>query len=409
MKDRKHHFGFGIIFTIISFTFLAGLAGGLVGVKIFGQDLISTKTEHVSPPATNNENSSKEPIVKEKIKEKIVEKSYLEESKKIKAVKKVSPAVVSIVVSENIKGYLKGGYFFGFPRLIPYESKQKVGGGSGFVISKDGFIVTNKHVVLEDQAEYSVIFQDGKSYPAEIVSRDLFLDIAILKINLPEDAEELDVVELGDSDQLEIGQNVIAIGNALAEYGNTVTAGIISGKQRKIKAGNKNGSLEEISGLLQTDAAINPGNSGGPLISLDGQVIGINTAIAGNAEGIGFAIPVNEIKSVLDSIKKYGEIRRPILGIQYVAIDEKNAEALGLQNTNGAYVNQVVPNGPADLSGIMAGDQILELNGEEINKEKDLRSLVSPFEPGDEIELTIQRQGETTTLKLTLGNANDFF
>lgn len=216
-------------------------------------------------------------------------------------VRQVSPAVVSIIVSKYVS-ILQQEYYNPFgenspfkiliPRIVEKGKELKeVGGGSGFIISADGLIVTNKHVVLDKEAEYTVLTNDGNKFPAQVLARDSAQDVAILKI----DANNLPTVTLGNSDNIEIGETVIAIGNALGEFRNTVSSGIISGLMRSITAGG-GGFSEQLDQVIQTDAAINSGNSGGPLLNLYGEVIGINTAVAQNAENIGFAIPINQVK-----------------------------------------------------------------------------------------------------------------
>lgn len=229
----------------------------------------------------------------------------------VDVVKKASPAVVAITVSKNIPVYERYfqrvpgsvGDFFNF--IIPQYrqrgvQKQEVGGGSGFLVSSDGYIVTNRHVVDDPNAEYTVFMNDGKKYVAEVMSRDENIDLAILKINGSGFAH----LTFGNSDKLEVGQSVIAIGNALAEFRNTVSLGIVSGLSRSIVASDRAGSRESLDQLIQTDAAVNPGNSGGPLINLDGEVIGVNVAIAAEAENIGFALSSNIVKSAVDSVRK---------------------------------------------------------------------------------------------------------
>ena len=227
-------------------------------------------------------------------------------------VKETSPAVVSVIVSKYV-AILEREYYNPFgedspfkimiPRIVEKGKELKeVGGGSGFIVSNDGLIVTNKHVVLDEEAEYTVLTNDGNKFSATILARDPIQDVAILKIN----AANLPIVKLGNSDNIEIGQTVIAIGNALGEFRNTVSAGIISGLMRTITAGG-GGFSEQLDEVIQTDAAINKGNSGGPLLNLFGEVIGINTAMASGAENIAFAIPVNKIKKDIDDVKVKGE------------------------------------------------------------------------------------------------------
>jgi len=256
-----------------------------------------------------------QPWLKDKLSKANNQPDSLEETLKVKTipevVKEVSPAVVSVIISKYVPILVQEYYNpFGenspfqirIPRIVEKGKELKeIGGGSGFVVSSDGLIVTNKHVVLDEQAQYTVLTNDGKKYPATVLARDPVQDVAIIKI----DANNLSVVKLGDSDSVKIGQTVIAIGNALGEFRNTVSAGIISGLMRTLTAGG-GGFSEELDEVIQTDAAINPGNSGGPLLNLYGEVIGVNTAMAQGAENIAFAIPVNKIKKDIDGVKGEG-------------------------------------------------------------------------------------------------------
>jgi len=325
------------------------------------------------------------------------EKLVLEESSAvIDASKKVSPAVVSILSKKDIEDF--------FGRVYQQES-----GGTGFIITNDGLILTNKHVVSDANAEYTVFTADGKNYQGKVLAQDPYNDLAVIKI----DATGLPVVELGDSDNLEVGQWVMAIGNALGEFQNSVTLGVVSAKDRKITTSGI-GSSEQLFDLIQTDAAINSGNSGGPLVNLKGQVVGINTAVASNAESIGFAIPINSAKKAIESVKKTGKITRPMIGVRYVNITKELAKANGLSVDHGALVykgkNQnepaVVAGGPADKAGVKEEDIILSVNNEEINENNPLNKILLDFNPGDEIELNIQRGEDQKKIKLTLGEMN---
>ena len=243
----------------------------------------------------------------------------------IEAVKKVAPSVVSIVISKylpKIKSIYPtpffNPFFFG---EVEEGQKQKVsiGGGSGIIVHPDGLILTNKHVVFDPDAEYTVITIDGKEYPARVLSRDPINDVAVIKIN----TKGLSAARLGNSSKLELGQTVIAIGNALGMFSNTVSKGIISGLSRSISAAlGSDGAMEHLRGVLQTDVAINQGNSGGPLINLDGEIIGINTAIIAGAQNIGFSIPINWAKQDLEDIIKYGRIVKPFIGLQYIMLNK---------------------------------------------------------------------------------------
>lgn len=322
------------------------------------------------------------------------EKIKLEESSAITdTVDHVSPAVVSITTTQNVVDL--------FGRT--YEEK---GGGTGFIITSDGLIVTNKHVASNQDGTYKIYTYDGKEYDAKVVATDPLDDLAVLKI----EANGLQTVELGDSDDVSIGQWVVAIGNALGEFSNSVTAGVISAKERQITASG-GGVSENLDGLLQTDAAINSGNSGGPLVNLAGQVIGINTAVASEAQNIGFAIPINSVKKAIDSIKETGEIKRPMIGVRYVPITKEIAEANNLDDNYGAWVlrgnntTAIVLGSPADKAGIVENDIILEIDGQRIDENNSLTKILRNYNVGDEVNLKIQHQGSTKEVKLKLEEA----
>jgi serine protease Do len=314
-----------------------------------------------------------------------------ESSKVIEAVKKVTPAVVSISASKNVLN------FFG-------QVGQEQGGGTGFIFSNDGLIVTNKHVAQSGDT-LKVLTSEGKTYDAKVVALDPTNDLAILKI----DATGLPVVELGDSDALQIGQWVIAVGNALGELQNTVTVGVISARERQLTAGSGADS-EQLNNLLQTDAAINPGNSGGPLVNLAGQVIGIDTAIAGNAQGIGFAIPIKQVKQAIDSYKKNGKIIKPQLGVRYVSVTPEVVNQLSLTVNYGALIlapqgqEAVVANSSAGQAGLKKNDIILEINGERIDENHSLSSRIAQYQPGEEVAIKYLRDKKDYTVKLKLGS-----
>lgn len=317
-----------------------------------------------------------------------------ESSAIIDASSKISPSVVSIVAKSQIQTIYGG-------------TAEAESAGTGFIITSDGLILTNKHVASTINAAYSVITADGKNYDAAVQSIDPLNDLAVIKIS----ATGLPVVELGDSDQLVVGQWVVAVGNALGQYQNTVTAGVISAKQRDIQASSSTGaSSENLSGMLQTDTAINSGNSGGPLVNLQGQVIGINTAVASNAQGIGFAIPINAAKSAIDSIKKTGKIIRPYLGVRYLPITPDIAKSNNLKYDYGVLIVRgnglaqlaVVPGSPADKAGIVENDIILEINGERIGSNNGLTSLLTKYNVGDTVNIKISHSGEEKTVKVTL-------
>ncbi|RJQ31444.1 PDZ domain-containing protein [Candidatus Parcubacteria bacterium] len=333
-----------------------------------------------------------------------------------------SPSVVSISVTKEIPQIQQSPFndplfrqFFGDEFQIYDNSgqgtqKQEIGGGSGFVVSADGLIVTNKHVVIDENAEYSVLTNDGNSYSAKILARDPVNDLAILKI----DKNNLPALELGDSSNIKLGENVIAIGNALGEFRNTVSTGVISGLSRSITAGGQ-GFSEQLSGVIQTDAAINPGNSGGPLLNLEGQVIGVNTAVVSGASNIGFAIPINDVKKSVESVIRYGRIVRPYLGVRYILINKQLAEDNNLPYDYGALITRgeqvtelaVIPGSPADKAGLEENDIILEVDGKKIDAENDLAKILFNHSVEEVIKLKVYHKGEEKTVEVRLGEFKD--
>ncbi len=369
------------------------------------------------------------------------EKRYIEESDYISAIQKVSPAVVSVIESKNLQTYyqqpmmfFQGDPFFNqfFGQQVPQQQqqqqqrqnqgstkKQKVGGGSGFIVTSDGLVITNRHVVQDPDADYTVVLSDGREFKAQVLSKDTANDLAVIKI-LPKDdsgsakVSSLPVVEFGDSDNLKVGQRVLAIGNALGEYQNTVTAGIISAQGRQITANDGSGMAETLTGLLQTDAAINPGNSGGPLVNMQGQVIGVNVAIAASANNIGFAIPFNDVNPVITSVQKTGKIIRPYIGVRYQMLTEERAKELELSGvTYGALLLgsdekgefAVIPGGPGDKAGLKKGDVILEVEGKKLDQNLALQQSIRNRKPGDTVKLRVWTSGKTVEKTLTLGES----
>jgi len=357
-----------------------------------------------------------------------------QEQRIIKAVKDYSAAVVSIVISKDVpileKYYIDpfGGmnWPFGSDFLIPQyrekgTEKQEIGGGTGFIISSDGVVLTNKHVTLEQGAEYTVFFSDSSKYPAKILAQDPFYDLAVLKIDQSGIAENerktFPTVKLGDSSSLQIGQTVIAIGYALGEFQNTVSVGVVSGLGRNITATGDRGFAENLEGIIQTDAAINPGNSGGPLLNLAGEVIGINVARSASGENIGFSLPINMAKRDIDQALKTGTIVYPWLGISYTVITEEMSEANNLPVDYGAWVGKdslgkdteitVVSASPAEKAGIRKGDIILEFNGAKISPENPLAKIILEYNPNDSVVLKILRDGKEITLTAVLSERKD--
>ncbi|TSC59645.1 MAG: hypothetical protein LiPW15_665 [Parcubacteria group bacterium LiPW_15] len=335
----------------------------------------------------------------------------MQDKQVIATIKNVMPAVVSIVISKNLADVKKE-----IPAFAPLFKKNKdkkfkvadiltdskgmvnVGGGSGFVVSPEGLIVTNKHVISDPKAEYSVITNDGESHPAIIMTRDPIYDVAILKIK----ASGLPTVKLGDATKVELGESVIAIGNALGIFRNTVSLGIVSGLSRAITAqADPKAPPQEMRGLIQTDAAINPGNSGGPLVDLDGRAIGINAAVVFGAQNINFAIPINAVSRDLEDLHRFGHIRRPYLGLRYIIIDENLQSKMNLPVNHGALItgegpkdHAVVPKSPADKAGVKEGDVILECNGKEIRRDQPIQDILDGMKVGEGLNVKILRNGK---------------
>lgn len=306
--------------------------------------------------------------------------------------KKVSPSVVSILTQSERQSY------FG-------RSQAQQGAGTGIIVSSDGYIMTNKHVV-EGSDTVTVVTTDGATHDnVKVVGVDPLNDLAFLKVG---NVNNLTPAELGDSSSLRIGQSVVAIGNALGQYQNTVTSGIVSGTGRSVTAESEaDGGAETLTDLIQTDAAINPGNSGGPLVNVAGQVIGINTAIASEANGVGFSIPVNATKGLLKSVLENGKVERAYVGVNYITITPEVAKEYNLPVTKGAYVSTdrgsaVASGSPAEKAGIKDKDIIVKVNGTEVGDKGSVASLVAEYTPGDKITLTILRDGKTETVDVVL-------
>ncbi len=337
----------------------------------------------------------------------------------VDAIKKVMPAVVSIIISKSLdelekevpKELLPFLPYGGLRSQIPAEEIDargmvKVGGGSGFIVEKTGTILTNKHVIVDPRAEYAVIMNDGKKFNAKVLARDPIDDVAIL--DMP--GQNLPTIPLGNSDDVELGETAIAVGNALGIFRNSVSAGIISGLGRSIRAASEpNAAPQELRGLLQTDAAINPGNSGGPLVNLNGEAIGINSAIVFGAQNLGFAIPINFAKRDLNDLKKFGRIKRPLLGLRYVSVDENLKDKMKLPANHGALVigqipqtEAIVPGSPAHKAGIKEKDLVVECDGEMITGEHTIQDILEEKEVGDILVMKVLRGKKALNLKVVL-------
>ncbi len=327
----------------------------------------------------------------------------------INVVEESAPAVVNIVASKYVttRRHRLEDFFYRTEEEYENELRERIetGEGTGFIISSSGIIITNRHVVLDEKAEYKVFLSNGKKYDAEILARDPVYDLAVLKI----EGEGFNTIKIGDSDSIRIGQTAIAIGNALGEFHNTVSVGVISGVGRRIIA--QGGPMIDIlDDVIQTDAAINLGNSGGPLLNLNGQVIGINTAMAVRAEGIGFAIPINKVKRAIEGVLSDGSITYPFLGVRYIIIDDIVQKENDLEVNYGALLVSGQPGESAiekgtgaHRAGLQEADIILKIDDKKISTENPLGRIIMEYYPQDEIELLILRQGKEKRIKAVLG------
>ena len=407
-----------IVIVIISSSF--GFLGGLVSGNYFYSEIKNSLSRlNIELPEPQEKIIEKQPI-------------YIpqttQEEKIIQVVEDVSPAVVSIIVTKDvsiIEQYYTNPFegfeeFFGQPfelQVPEYRQegteKKEIGGGTGFIVSQDGTIITNAHVVSDEEADYTVFTNDGEKYSAEVLARDSFRDLAVIKIKL-EGVKTFSTVELGNSDNLQIGQTVVAIGNALGEFRNTVSVGVISGLGRQVTASG-GGMVETLEDVIQTDAAINSGNSGGPLLNLNGEVIGINFAMAQGAENIGFAIPVNKAKKDIQQVKTLGKIVYPYLGIYYCLIDEDIQKDYSLLVDYGAWIGRdkycqpyeksVLPGTAAEKAGLKGWDIILEFDNKIITKDNSLAKIIQNYNPGDKVVLKILREGKEKNIEVVLEEA----
>lgn len=391
------------------FGFLAGMFSSVFFYKeVIGfLDKLNIKT---SIPFTDTESE-----------EEAYSPSTFQEQKVIEVVEEVSPSVVSIVVSKDLpvyEQYFKEFFpspFFEF-QIPQYRQKgvekRQIGGGTGFIISEEGMVLTNKHVVLDEEADYTILNSEGEKFPVKVLARDPNEDIAILKIE-SEQENIFSPVKLGDSDKIQRGQTAIAIGFVLGKYQNAVSVGVVSGLGRTITASG-GGFYETLEDVIQTDAAVNRGNSGGPLLNLEGEVIGINTAIDVQGQNIGFAIPINRAKRDIQQVKELGKIVYPFLGVRYVLINEEIQKEKSLPVDYGAYIVRgsegeaaVSPGSAADEAGLKEGDIILEFNGERITTDNTLAEIIMKYNPGDSVSLKIRRAAEEKIINAVLGEMNE--
>jgi serine protease Do len=362
---------------------VAAATGGAISDRLFGYKVLDRYWPRINQqvPVTNNQ------VI------------LREENVVVDVAEKVSPAVVTVGI-KTTRLFREPSAFgpFGFFRQGPIQEEdieQDI--GSGFVLTADGLIVTNKHVVSDTEATYKVITNDDREYDVERIYRDPANDLAILKIS----ATGLKPVDLGNSADLKVGQYVIAIGTALGEFRHTVTTGVVSGLGRGISAGSPfEGSVERLDNVIQTDAAINPGNSGGPLLNSAGQVIGVNTAVSSQGQNIGFAIPINIVKDAINNFNQTGQFDRPYLGVRYRLIDQRTA--LMNEVPQGAYIEEVLQDSPADKAGIQEEDIITKIAGNRMTDDSSLATEISKHKIGDRIEVEFWRGDETKMVNVIL-------
>jgi serine protease Do len=369
---------------IIAVALVAGIGGGFIGARFYSPRLTSLDSTAAQQKIVSSQSDLIAGIAKD-----------------------VSPSVVSINVESKQQATTLQDLFSGGTG----SGATAQSAGTGIIISNDGVIVTNKHVIPDGTTSVSVTTSDGKTYDnVKVLARDprANVDIAFLKIN---GVNNLKPAKIGDSSKMQVGDTVVAIGYALGEFENTVTSGIISGLGRPITAGDGASSAEALTNLFQTDAAINPGNSGGPLVNMNGEVVGINTAVAGNAQNIGFSIPVNDVKTQISSILDKGKLEVPYLGVRYVVLNAAIKQQFDLSTDKGAWLKatnatQAVINGsPADKAGLKEGDIITKVNGETVDSDNVLSSRLSKYKVGDTLEITYVRDGKEQKVKVTLETA----
>lgn len=418
-----------LVLLVLLVSFVTALATGIVTATLVSQappplthtiqrviEKVTEKAADMIPPA---------PLKKDEAAE--LEFSALARDILIEDIaKRVSPAVVSVITTKNIpvveqyySNPFSGDDFFNqfFQEFqIPQfrqrgTEKQQVSSGTGFFVSGDGFLITNKHVVDDPNAEYSVIMNDQKKFSAKVLARDPLNDVAVLKVI----GSRFPVINLGDSDTTKVGHTAIVIGNSLGEFHNTVSVGVISGLRRTIVASGAKSGPEELSEIIQTDAAINPGNSGGPLLNLKGEAVGLSVAMAQGAENIGFAIPINQVKRSYNEAREKGKITYPYLGVRYILVTTELKEKQKLLVDYGAMVvtgtdgeEPVLPNSPASKAGLKEKDIILEFGGVKINKDNALAKLIQRKSIGDKVKLKVLRNGGELELEVVLEERKNF-
>lgn len=364
---------------IILIAISSGLGGGWLGARVYNEGGGTVNTEQAK-------------------------QTVLQESELINSIyRQLGPSVVSISVTSTARNF--------FDQQVSQQSA-----GTGFFISDDGYIVTNRHVLPQSSGDIVITMQDGTELDdVKVVgktSEDDTLDVAVLKVGDTK-GKKIKPAPLGDSEKTQVGDMVVAIGNALGVFENTVTSGILSGYGRSVQAENGTAQGENLQNLFQTDAAINPGNSGGPLVNANGEVIGINTAVAGDAENIGFAIPINDAKGIIEGIQEDGRFARPFLGVRYVDLTPAIAEELEIDQQSGAYIPEneagnpsIVNDSPADQAGLQPEDIIIAVEDQKVDQTNTLSSVVGRFQAGEEVTIRYIRDGQQRTVEVTLQAVN---
>lgn len=429
-KIKKTFYNTVVQAVLISFLMVIIVAVA-VGVLVWTHrmDIVNFLVDEYKSQQSKIATEIKIPIVMEnEIKEEVLTNPIVEKKEAptiVEAVKKAKPAVVSIVVSQEVPKYdityQKENALDINGQIIPNlyiqkpiytengVEKKELGSGSGFLISSDGLIVTNRHVVAQKDAIFSVFLNNGKEYSAKVLARDPVLDVALLKIS----GSNFPYLKLADSDSLEVGETVIAIGNALGEFKNTVSAGVVSGLSRSITAGDSFGQMEYLDKVIQTDAAINRGNSGGPLLNIYGEVVGINVAMVEGSSSIGFSLPINSVKGAIDSVKKIGIISRPYVGIRYVLINPDLKVKYDLPFDYGILIQKgltlndpaIIPNSPAEKAGLKEGDIVIEIDGKKVDQDSNFSHFIRYKKIGDFITMKVYSNGVTRTVVVVLEQA----
>lgn len=399
-----------LVLLVLLVSFVTSLVTGIVSVSLVSQNppaLTQTIQRVIERSVGGQDQAAPNPPASE---EELV----------VRLVKNATPAVVSVIATKDIPvveqyfiNPFEGDEFFRqfMPPdfLIPQfrqkgTEKRQISAGTGFFLTSDGMLATNRHVVEDREAEYSIIMNDGRKLPAKVLARDPVQDIAILRA----EGNNFAFVPLGNSDNLQVGQTVVAIGNALGEFQNTVSVGVISGLRRTVLASGPASGPERLQQVIQTDAAINPGNSGGPLLDLRGRAVGIDTAMAQGAENVGFALPINVVKKALADVKTSGRILYPFLGVRYVIITPGLKEEQKLPVDYGALLTSsgeepaVLPDSPGKKAGLKEGDIVLEFGGLKVDQDNTLGDLISKKRIGDKVGIKILRQGKELILQAIL-------